>query len=371
MRVSELQLHHFRNHQDTRVQLGRGVTVFVGSNGQGKTNLVEAIGYLAYQSSHRVSADKSLVEANQDQAVIRAVVENDGRQVDLACEINAVGANRAKVGGKAVPVGQLAGWLRAVLFTPEDLAVVRGEPAGRRRYLDQTMTALRPSMVSLISDYDRVVKQRNALLKSNRGRPTAELENTLRGWDERLIELAIDYTTARQEFIRELSPIVAEVYAVIAPGNEVGLSLETSSGDVLPDAGDLAAWYAEAVSRARSDEWDRGMTLVGPHRDDVAMALNGLPARTHSSQGEAWSLALALRMAQAVLFRRDSHSGDPVMILDDVFAELDRARRSTLERLVADYEQVLVTAAVWEDIPESLREVAFTVEAGGVNPRGS
>ena len=371
MRVSELQLHHFRNHEATSVQLGPGVTVFVGSNGQGKTNLVEAIGYLAYQTSHRVSTDKSLVQEGHDQAVVRAVLHNDDRRVELACEINASGANRAKVGGKTVPVGQLGGWLRSVLFSPEDLALVRGEPAGRRRYLDQTMSALRPATSWVVADYDRVVRQRNALLKSNRGRPTPELENTLRGWDERLVELAVEYTRARQEVINLLSPAVAEVYAVIAPGNDVELSLETPHGVPPSDQEHLRSWYLDILERSRSDEWERGMTLVGPHRDDVAMSLNSLPARTHSSQGEAWSLALALRMAQAVLFRSDSSSGDPVMILDDVFAELDRSRRATLERLVADYEQVLVTAAIWEDIPQSLRQVAFTVEAGEVSSRGS
>ncbi len=367
MRVSQLDLHHFRNHTATSLNLDKGVSVFVGPNGQGKTNLIEAIGYLAYQSSHRVSIDRALVESDQPQAVVRAVVEHDGRSVEIACEINASGANRAKVNAATTPVSQLSGWLKAVLFTPEDLTLVRGEPSGRRRYLDQTMVVLRPSLHQIVSDYDRVIRQRNALLKSHRGRPTAALEETLSGWEEQLIDLSTGYTLARASLLSLLGTAVADSYRVIAPGNEVSLALESAQGVIpLDDESSLREWYREQFSRVSKDEWDRGMTLFGPHRDDLVIALNTLPARTHSSQGEAWSLALSLRMAQAVLYRAESPSGDPVMILDDVFAELDRSRRATLEQLVSNYEQVLVTAAVWEDIPEAFRERVFHVQSGQV-----
>ena len=371
MRVSKLDVDHFRNHTSTSVDLPPGVSVFVGANGQGKTNLVEAIGYLAYQTSHRVSSDKALVQHGEDQAVVRARVEYDGREADVACEINSSGANRARVNSQPIPLGQLSGWLKAVLFTPEDLALVRGEPAVRRRYIDQTMVVLRPALQAVVSDYERVVKQRNALLKSHRGRPTPELNATLVGWNERLVSLAIDYTAARRDVLQLLSVATNEVYEVIAPSHLVALSIQPSTADCLPnDTAELNQWYRHQLDDLRRDEWERGMTLVGPHRDDLLIELNGLPARTHSSQGEAWSLALALRMAQALVYRAESTSGDPVIILDDVFAELDRSRRATLESLVDDYEQVLVTAAVWDDIPQRLRDNVFDVEAGQVCWRG-
>lgn len=350
--------------------LSPGVSVFVGSNGQGKTNLVEAIGYLAYQSSHRVSNDRALVQEGSDKAVVRARVEHDKRHADVACEISLHSANRAKLAGNAVAMSELSGWVRAVLFTPEDVVLVRGEPAGRRRYLDSTMVVLRPATAALLADYERVVKQRNALLKSHRGKFSAELESSLRGWDDAFVDLAGAYTTARVQLLRQLEPAVSAAYAVIAPEHAVSLRLDSSAVDeegVI--TADLDSHYRSELDRQRRAEWERGVTLVGPHRDDLALVLNGLPSRTHSSQGEAWSLALGLRMAQAVLYREDSTSGDPVMILDDVFAELDRSRRSTLESLVADYEQVLVTAAVWEDVPQSFSGHVFDVEAGEVTPR--
>jgi len=342
----------------------------VGPNGQGKTNLVEAIGYLAYQSSHRVSHDRALVEEGFDKAVIRARVAHADRHADVACELSLHGANRAKLGGNPVAMGELSGWVKAVLFTPEDIAVIRGEPLFRRRYLDSTMAVLRPATVAILNDYDRVVKQRNALLKSHRGRATPEREATLRGWDDAFVDLAGAYTTARVQLLRELDPALNDAYATIAPGNAVSLRMDSPAVDANGAVThDLEGHYRAELDRQRHSEWERGMTLVGPHRDDLALTLNGLPSRTHSSQGEAWSLALGLRMAQAVLYRKDSPSGDPIMILDDVFAELDRSRRATLEHLVSDYEQVLVTAAVWEDVPQSFSTQSFDVVAGEVSSR--
>ncbi len=370
MWVSELELHHFRNHSHTALSLTPGVSVFVGSNGQGKTNLVEAIGYLAYQSSHRVSQDRALVQEVHDKATVRARVNHEDRHADVACEVSLRGANRAKLGGNPVSMGELSGWVKAVLFTPEDLSLIRGEPAGRRRYLDTTMISLRPATAAIVADYERVVKQRNALLKSHRGRVTPELQSTLRGWDDAFVDLAGAYTTARVQLLRQLEPAVMDAYSTIAADNTVSLRLDSPAVDedgVLSDH--LDGHYRSQLASNAKAEWERGMTLVGPHRDDLSLTLNGLPSRTHSSQGEAWSLALGLRMAQAVLYRADSSAGDPVMILDDVFAELDRSRRGTLERLVADYEQVLVTAAVWEDVPESFSGRVFDVVAGEVRPR--
>lgn len=345
--------------------------MFVGANGQGKTNLVEAVGYLAYGSSHRVSTDKALVQHGHDTAVVRARLRHHDRQVDLACEIHASGSNRAKVMGNNAPMSDLGRLVRAVLFTPEDLGLIRGEPSFRRRYLDHTLVALHPQASALIADYDRVVKQRNALLKSNRGRPSKELVTTLRSWDERFVELATSYTQMRRHILDQIHQKTTAAYHDIAAGHSVSLALDVAgfSGDVASDAEVVTAYQAQ-LEEVSGQEWDRGMTLVGPHRDDVEVVLNGLAARTHSSQGEAWSLALAMRMAQAMLYREDSTTGDPVIILDDVLSELDRARRDALEQLVGGFEQVLVTAAVWEDIPHAFRGTAWDVAAGKVTERG-
>ena len=364
MWVSQLRLSHFRNHTETTLDLTPGVTIFVGDNGQGKTNLVEALGYLSYLSSHRVSADKALVQAGADDATILATVRHQQRAIQLACQLKATGSNLAKLDGNTVALGELTGWLKVVLFTPEDMAMVRGEPALRRRYLDSTLQLTQPSARVVLADYDRVVRQRNALLKSNRGRPTPELQHTLAGFDEAFLSLAADITARRLELLRALQPKVEGAYQVLAQGELVELGLESLENNDAPES--LSDFYATQLETRRPDEWERGMTLVGPHRDDLSVVLNGLPARTHSSQGEAWSVALSLRIAQAQLYREDSVSGDPVMVLDDVFAELDRSRRETLQNLVRGYEQVLVTAAVPDDIPAEFADTLHHIVRGKV-----
>ena len=345
--------------------------MFVGSNGQGKTNLVESIGYLAYQSSHRVTQDAAVVQHGHDVATIRAVVNHDDRRVSLGFEVAAKGSNRAIVNGAKTPVGQLAGWLRAVFFTPEDLGLIRGEPSGRRRFLDQIAMTAGASTAATIAEYDRVVRQRNALLKNHRGRPNEAARNALASWNDQFIELAASYTTLRLSVLDQLRPLVAESYRTIAGDHLVDVSLDWPlASQQVPEQAIVQHYQAELGKRA-ADEWERGVSLVGPHRHDMTITLNDLPARSHSSQGEAWSLALALRVAQADLYRRDSNSGDPVMILDDVFAELDQRRRKTLTTLVAGYEQVLVTAAVWEDVPETFGQRVFDVLVGEVTRRGT
>jgi len=370
MWVSDLSLRDFRNHESTTLSLQPGVSVFVGSNGQGKTNLVEALGYLANLSSHRVSVDKALVREGCLSAFVLSTIHHDTRKVDLALEIKASGSNRAKKNGQNIPVGELVGWLKVVLFTPEDLSIIRGEPAMRRRYLDDAVVVLKPSLHQVYSEYDRVVKQRNALLKSSRSMPHSQLLDTLSGWDEPFAKLAATITKERLSVISELEPEFQRSYEVIAPNNTAGIALESKVPAQGLTLDELTAVYAEALETRRKDEIDRGMTLVGPHRDDLDISLNGLPGRTHSSHGEAWSLALSLKMALAEVYRRDSSSGDPVMILDDVFAELDAKRRATLQQLVSGFEQVLVTAAVREDIPHDFVHHVFSVEKGVVTANG-
>jgi len=371
MWVSDLSLRDFRNHESTTLSLQPGVSVFVGSNGQGKTNLVEALGYLANLSSHRVSVDKALVREGCPSAFVLATIHHDTRKVDLALELKASGSNRAKKNGQNIPVGELVGWLKVVLFTPEDLSIIRGEPGMRRRYLDDAVVVLKPSLHQVYGEYDRVVKQRNALLKSSRSMSHSQLLDTLTGWDEPFARLAATISQERLSVISELEPEFQRSYDVIAPDNTAGIALESKVAANGLTLDELTSVYAEALDTRRKDEVDRGMTLVGPHRDDLEITLNGLPGRTHSSHGEAWSLALSLKMALAEVYRRDSSSGDPVMILDDVFAELDAKRRATLQQLVSGFEQVLVTAAVREDIPHDFVHHVFGVEKGVVSSDAS
>ena len=371
MWVSDLLLRDFRNHESTTLSLQPGVSVFVGSNGQGKTNLVEALGYLANLSSHRVSVDKALVREGCPSAFVLATIHHDTRKVDLALELKASGSNRAKKNGQNIPVGELVGWLKVVLFTPEDLSIIRGEPGIRRRYLDDAVVVLKPALHQVYGEYDRVVKQRNALLKSSRSMSHSQLLDTLTGWDEPFARLAATISQERLSVISELEPEFQRSYDVIAPDNTAGIALESKVAANGLTLDELTSVYAEALDTRRKDEVDRGMTLVGPHRDDLEITLNGLPGRTHSSHGEAWSLALSLKMALAEVYRRDSSSGDPVMILDDVFAELDAKRRATLQQLVSGFEQVLVTAAVREDIPHDFVHHVFGVEKGVVSSDAS
>ena len=370
MWVSELSLRDFRNHTETDISLEPGVTTFIGSNGQGKTNLVEALGYLSHLSSHRVSSDKALVREGMPTATVRTTVRHSERQVSLALAINAKGANRAKLGGQSVSVGELMGWLRVVLFTPEDLSIVRGEPGMRRKYLDEAVLTLNPQLHTVYSEYDRVIRQRNALLKSARGHSTQSVSQNLESWNEALVPLAAHITRSRNKVIVEVLPYLASSYTTIAPGHEIAWSLDTSVDASLGQE-ELEGAYRNQLSERAREEVDRGMTLVGPHRDDLIVTLNGLPSRTHSSHGEAWSIALSLRLAIAQAYRVDSASGDPVMILDDVFAELDASRRATLQHVVSDYEQVLVTAAVSDDIPDGFSTHSFMVHAGKVTSHGS
>ena len=369
MWVSELSLRDFRNHPATDLRLQPGVTVFVGSNGQGKTNLVEALGYLSNLSSHRVSSDKALVRDGEPTATIRAVIHHQNRSVSLALALNAKGSNRAKLNGQTVAVGELVGWLRVVMFTPEDLGIVRGEPSARRKYLDEAVMQLRPRMHTVFSEFDKVIRQRNALLKSSRSMSREQLVASLESWNDSLVALATEISLERHSVLGEITPPIRAAYETIAPGHQVGIALHSS--EPLPtERPELSAHYVEQLASRQGEEIDRGMTLVGPHRDDVMVTLNGLPSRTHSSHGEAWSLALSLRLGLAEAYRADSASGDPVMVFDDVFAELDASRRRTLQSLVTDYEQVLVTAAVREDIPDGFSTQWFAVSAGVVSADG-
>ncbi|MGI9824969.1 DNA replication/repair protein RecF [Agromyces sp. Marseille-Q5079] len=386
MHVVRLSLTDYRNYARAELTLGPGTTVFVGRNGQGKTNLVESIGYLATLGSHRVSSDQALVKAGADAAIVRALLAHAEREVLVELQLNRTGANRAQLNRSPVKTRELPRYAHSVLFAPEDLAIVRGEPSVRRRLLDELLVQRTPRLAGVMSDYDRVLRQRNTLLKSARARGlAADKLTTLDIWDERLVQLGSELIDRRVALIGELAGPLADAYASIvdadhAPTLRAMLSIDGADPDAeasvdeatpvdpagVASSSTTAARFTEALRVLRAKELERGITLVGPHRDDLLLMLNSLPAKGYASHGESWSFALALRLASAELLRRDSATGDPVLVLDDVFAELDRARRERLAAAIGDYEQVLVTAAVLEDVPERLVARVIRIDAGRI-----
>ncbi|KQX74149.1 MULTISPECIES: DNA replication/repair protein RecF [Aeromicrobium] len=371
MHVSKLILHDFRSYSDVEIELERGATAFIGSNGQGKTNLVEAIDYLSRLDSHRVSNDAPLVRAGTDQAIVRADVVKGDRTALLELEITPGRANRARINRGALPrTRDLVGVLRTVIFSPEDLALVKGDPSDRRRFLDSLLVLRTPRLAGVKADYDRVLKQRNTLLKSARGRRNVEIA-TLDIWDENLARTGAELVAARLTLLDALAPHLIDAYervaAASAPDRRIVLATYRSSVVLDPELRDQATierLILDEIERRRRDEVDRGISLVGPHRDDVVLTIGDLPAKGYASHGESWSFALALKLASFELLRADDD--DPVLILDDVFAELDQGRREQLAGLVADAEQVLVTAAVADDVPDALKGHRFRVAGGEV-----
>jgi DNA replication and repair protein RecF len=444
MYVSHLSLVDFRSYETVDVELVPGVNALVGPNGQGKTNLVEAVGYVATLSSHRVAGDVALVRAGAPRAVVRTRVVRGDRASTVELELNPGKANRARINrSPASRPRDVLGIVRTVLFAPEDLALVKGDPDGRRRFLDQLAVLLVPRVAALVADYDRVLKQRGALLKSaaalrgrGRGRgsrapspavpdddaepgqpagPEAALA-TLDVWDTRLASLGAEITALRLQLVAALTPYVAHAYDQVSSGQgEARITYRSSVDETLgedattatptpsdavapaaagpgaeapgeqatsgvPDVPALEKRMLEALRAVRAKEVERGVNLVGPHRDDLVLTLGGLPAKGYASHGESWSFALALRLASYRLLKDGAPAGlesllwadewgpdgEPILVLDDVFAELDARRRDRLAELVADAGQVIITAAVAEDVPALLDGARFTVEGGTV-----
>jgi DNA replication and repair protein RecF len=369
--VSALELADFRSYSHAQLELEPGVTVFVGRNGQGKTNLAEAIGYLATAASHRVASDQPLVRHGADRAVVRAAVEREGRRLLLEVEIVPGKSNRARINKSPLPrARELVGVLRTVVFAPEDLAIVRGDPDGRRSFLDALMTLRTPRLAGVRADFDRVLRQRNALLKSAAATRGSFDTTTLAVWNEHLVTTGSELLESRLALVRDLREPVAAAYCALAPdGGDATLDYKASwcssaSPVELVSRDDIAAELNGALERAEREEVQRGVTMVGPQRDDLLLNLGGHPAKGYASHGESWSIVLALRLAAFRLLRSDGD--DPVLILDDVFAELDAGRRDRLADMVRDAEQVLVTAAVVGDIPRTLTGARFAVDAGQV-----
>ncbi|MDO7883180.1 DNA replication/repair protein RecF [Salinibacterium soli] len=385
MIVTHLTLSDFRNYRSLDIDLAPGSNLFVGSNGQGKTNLVESLGYLSTLGSHRVSSDQAMIRQGQDSAIIRARLAFGEREILAEVQLNRASANRAQVNRVAIKTRELPRYFSSVIFAPEDLALVRGEPSGRRRFLDELLVLRAPRMSGVLADYERVLKQRNTLLKSARASGVRESQlSTLDIWDDRLVSLGTELIVARSALVAELAPEVASAYEAVAGQDHSAalstyLSILASSAGSDDDEQDAAATatgaiaqdfvadaFRAALARLRRTELDRGLTLVGPHRDDLVLSLNGMPARGYASHGESWSFALALKLASAVVLRRESSVGDPVLVLDDVFAELDESRRGRLAAAVGDFEQVLITAAVFDDVPEELAAHVVRIRAGEV-----
>ncbi|KXO97679.1 DNA replication/repair protein RecF [Tsukamurella pseudospumae] len=377
MYVRRLHLHDFRSWDDVSVDLEPGVSVFVGRNGFGKTNLVEALNYLATLGSHRVAIDQPLIRVGAESASVSATVHNAGRELTAEIDIVAGRANKARI--NTAPCRRprdLLGILQSVLFAPEDLALVRGEPGGRRRFLDDLAILRTPRIAAEKADYERVLKQRNALLKTayaaaRRGGADAEsMLSTLDVWDAQLARFGAEVLAARLEVVASLAPHLTVAYAALAPHSRAATVAYTSSlfeefdGDpASASVAELERVVLEGLAAARQREIDRGVGLVGPHRDDLDLRLGNEPAKGFASHGESWSYALALRLASLELLR--AGGSEPVLLLDDVFAELDAKRRTALAAVAADTEQVIVTAAVPEDLPAELRARTFEVSVEG------
>ncbi|MFJ5530338.1 DNA replication/repair protein RecF [Streptomyces sp. NPDC093261] len=382
MHVTHLSLADFRSYARVEVPLDPGVTAFVGPNGQGKTNLVEAVGYLATLGSHRVSSDAPLVRTGAERAIIRAQVRQGDRQQLVELELNPGKANRARINRSSqVRPRDVLGIVRSVLFAPEDLALVKGDPGERRRFLDELITARTPRMAGVRSDYDRVLKQRNTLLKTaalarrhggRTGAPPGRSNSsqgadlsTLDIWDQHLARAGAELLAQRLDLIAALQPLADKAYEQLAPGGgPLALEYKPSAPGEAHAREALYEQLMSALAEARRQEIERGVTLVGPHRDDLLLKLGQLPAKGYASHGESWSYALALRLASYDLLRAEGN--EPVLVLDDVFAELDTRRRERLAELVAPGEQVLVTAAVEDDVPHVLTGTRYAVSDGTV-----
>jgi DNA replication and repair protein RecF len=362
-------LRDFRSWVHADLELEPGRTVFVGPNGYGKTNLLEALWYSSTLGSHRVATDAPLVRVGADRALVSTIIVNEGRECAVDLEIAAGRANKARLNRSPVrSTREVAGVLRAVLFAPEDLALVRGDPADRRRYLDDLATIRRPRVAAVRSDYDKVLRQRTALLKTASGgrqRGDRSVLDTLDVWDARLAAHGAELMSARIDLVNQLAPEVAKAYQLVAPGSRAAAvgyraSMALEPGDGV-DVASLEGALLSALSERRNAELERGVCLVGPHRDDLELVLGDQPAKGFASHGESWSMALSLRLAAYELLRTEG--SDPVLLLDDVFAELDAARRRALAAVAASAEQVLVTAAVPEDIPAGLDATQLRIDS--------
>jgi DNA replication and repair protein RecF len=382
--VKRVRLTNFRSYKTADLELYPGVNLLHGSNGQGKTNLVEAINFFGSLSSHRVAGPTPLIKQGEETAIISLELAHDERELLLEFELNTDSSNRARLNKSPVAKPKdILGYLNSVIFAPEDLDIVKRDPTNRRAFIDQLIIQFTPRMLGVYSDYERVLKQRNTLLKSARATGTkGNALSTLSAWDESLVSLGSEIIAARVSIAQKLEPGLITNYQAIAKSNNepkmfikssiIGAaaidSEDSDSAEYLAttDREQIAQLFRKTLERTRPKELERGITLVGPHRDDLVLILGSLPAKGYASHGESWSYALALRLASLEILKAESRLGDPILILDDVFAELDADRRVKLAELVLGNEQVIITAAVIEDVPEALSAKRFSVVAGEI-----
>lgn len=381
MHVKHLTLSNFRNYETVELPLSTGVNLLVGKNGQGKTNLAEAIFFAATLSSHRVSGYLPLIRQGENKAIVRVLARFEDRENLLELELNAETPNRARINKSDTPrIRDILGYVNAVIFSPEDLDIVKRDPANRRAFIDELIVQLSPRMSAVYSDYERVLKQRNTLLRTAKNMSSSSSGlSTLDSWDQSLVKIGSEIIATRFDVAQRIAPYLSDAYAAIADEkNDTSIQLKSSlisndsetdgtSAQLLTgDKSEIEELYRSRLALLRNKEIERGITLVGPHRDDLLLLLGTLPAKGYISHGESWSYALALKLASASLIRKDARAGDPILILDDVFAELDSTRRSRLANLISHNEQVIITAAVAEDVPSELRATRFKVTSGSL-----
>jgi len=364
MQISKLSLRDFRNHENLDLSFSSGATTIVGRNGRGKTNIVEAVHYLATLGSHRVSQDAPLIRNGQTSATVLAQVERHNRQAKVELTINTQGANKVSLNGNPLSkTRDILGLVTTVIFSPEDLELVKGEPSSRRRFIDELGTLISPKLSTTRSDFERTLKQRNTLLKSlGRRASSTQARATLDAWDEQLIQTGAELIATRLENIKRIEPHLTEFGTAIS-GDTEPLFLNYSNSWLpieVSDKTEISNLFKIELENRSKDEVDRGATLVGPHRDDLNIQLSNMPAKGYASHGQSWSIAIALRLAAFKILRE--HDDDPILILDDVFAELDERRRNRLIAIISDVEQTLITAAVIEDIPKGLPSNQFLLE---------
>ena len=354
MWLKSLQLANFRNYSQLNADFSAGQVLLYGQNGEGKTNLVEAISYLSTLESHRVTGYQSLIQQEQTTAQLSGKVIHNSRELLIGVELNKEASNRYFLNGSArKKTSEVLGLVRTVSFSPEDLDLIRRDPGDRRKFLDSSLVQLKPRLSGVKADYERVLKQRNALLKSARGIKNPEL-STLEIWDDQLVALGTELAAERVELVTALSPLLQTFYTALSDSkDEISLRVVSAVGsdenekwtDIERDPKIYSQLFYERLESLRKKELERGITLAGPHRDELLIDKAGLLAKTHASQGEAWSLALGLKLALGDVSRKTSNIGDPILLLDDVFAVLDKGRRERLVEFVTDYEQVIITAA--------------------------
>ena len=357
MRINKLALTNFRSYNSLELEFESGVNTFIGDNGSGKTNIAESLIYLAFLSSHRVSNNVPLISLGNQQAIIRTEVQREDRTLHIDLEINASKANRARINGNPTrSQREILGAIQIVYFSPEDLDLVRGEPGNRRDFLDRLLITRTPRLAGVLTDYERVVKQRNTLLK------TRTSASALVPWNEQLINLGAEITAERIALIEALNPWVAKNYANLNEVKPASISYKCSTEGVSKNTEDNIAVLTTRLEEVAYQEIERGVSLIGPHRDDLHLQLGDFPARGYASHGESWSMAISLRIGSFNLLKSEGSS--PILILDDVFAELDTSRRIQLMSATQLAEQTFITAAVENDLPAELLTQKFYVTPG-------